>query len=194
LAPGTGGVTGYTNSLNVSLQLKAVDTCPTITAELSNNGTTFTPNAATLVSGSATATWTVPSGEGTKTIYARFRDGAGNVSGVYSTQIILDTIPPTTPSTLVKSSCNISGSTRTVSMSWGGSTDTNFSAYRVYQQLNGGTWTAVATPSGTTYTDNPPGTRKQDTVGYKIRAYDKAGNESGDTNVITAAAQKNNPC
>jgi len=200
-APGTGDGTGFTNSRTVTVQLKAIDSCTSVVAELSSDNfatppsttTTLTPGTPPALSGSPS--FQVAAGDGAKTIYVRFRDGANNVSSVYSTTITLDTVVPAAPGTLAKSSCNISSSTRTINMSWGASTprDTNFSAYRVYQQLNGGAWIAIATPSGTTYNDNPPGTRKQDAVQYKVRAYDKAGNESGDSNVISSAAQKN-PC
>ncbi len=40
--------------------------------------------------------WTLPTGDGAKTIFARFFDKAGNVSPTYSDTINLDTAPPTT--------------------------------------------------------------------------------------------------
>jgi hypothetical protein len=41
-----------------------------------------------------TSTWTLDSGDGVKTVYAQFRNGAGGVSEVCSDTIALDTIPP----------------------------------------------------------------------------------------------------
>ena len=38
--------------------------------------------------------WTLTSGDGTKTVYAQFKDGAGNISTNYSDTIILDTSAP----------------------------------------------------------------------------------------------------
>lgn len=39
--------------------------------------------------------WTLVSGDGTKTVYVKFKDTAGNVSAVASDDVILDTQPPT---------------------------------------------------------------------------------------------------
>ena len=39
--------------------------------------------------------WTLPTGDGTKTVYVKFRDRAGNVSPVYSDTIMLETVAPT---------------------------------------------------------------------------------------------------
>ncbi len=38
--------------------------------------------------------WTLTSGDGTKTVYVWYKDGAGNTSTVYSDTIFLDTVPP----------------------------------------------------------------------------------------------------
>jgi hypothetical protein len=43
---------------------------------------------------SATASWTMPAGDGLKTVDAEFRDGAGNVSDVVSDTILLDQTAP----------------------------------------------------------------------------------------------------
>ena len=42
--------------------------------------------------------WTLDAGDGVKTVYAKFRDKAGNESDVASDSIILDTTPPSSPS------------------------------------------------------------------------------------------------
>jgi hypothetical protein len=52
---------------------------------------------------STSKSWTLPSGDGTKTVYVKFKDSAGNVSSVYSDSIILDTTPPAAPSNLTAS-------------------------------------------------------------------------------------------
>jgi hypothetical protein len=56
----------------------------------SNDGTTWSayqPFA-------ATSTWSLTSGDGTKTVYAQFLDGGGNQSAVVSDAITLDTLGP----------------------------------------------------------------------------------------------------
>ncbi len=42
-----------------------------------------------------TPTWNLSAGDGDKTIYARFRDAAGNVTITQSADVALDTVPPT---------------------------------------------------------------------------------------------------
>ena len=41
------------------------------------------------------ASWTLTTGDGSKTVYARFRDGVGNVSTNVTDTITLDTVAPT---------------------------------------------------------------------------------------------------
>ncbi|MBF0386709.1 MAG: S8 family serine peptidase [Candidatus Omnitrophica bacterium] len=43
--------------------------------------------------------WTLPEGEGSKTVYARFKDAAGNISTVYEDTITVDTVRKITPVT-----------------------------------------------------------------------------------------------
>ena len=43
---------------------------------------------------STDVSWTLESGDGTKRVYVQFKDNAGNLSPVYSDEIILDTEPP----------------------------------------------------------------------------------------------------
>jgi hypothetical protein len=43
---------------------------------------------------STDVSWTLESGDGTKRVYVQFKDNAGNLSPIYSDEIILDTEPP----------------------------------------------------------------------------------------------------
>ena len=43
----------------------------------------------------SSAAWTLVGGEGTRTVYAQYRDGAGNVSNTVSDTIVIETGPPT---------------------------------------------------------------------------------------------------
>jgi hypothetical protein len=45
--------------------------------------------------------FTVPAGDGIRTVYARFRDGAGNLSGSVTVSLTLDMTPPALPSVLI---------------------------------------------------------------------------------------------
>ena len=83
----------YTKSTSVTLTLSCTDAesgCSQM--QFSNNNTTWstpedyaTPKA-----------WTLTSGDGTKTVYAKFKDNSGNWSIVYSDTIVLDTAVPIT--------------------------------------------------------------------------------------------------
>src|SRR5262249_18015863 len=67
-----------TNSTAVTLVLSASDQLTGVTQmRFSNTGTSF--NAA--ISFATSASWTLSSGAGTKTVYVEFKDGAGNWSG-----------------------------------------------------------------------------------------------------------------
>ena len=83
----------YTNSLSVSLLLAAQDEAGGSGIALmrfSDDGTAWSDP----VPYAASRSWTLPAGEGTKTVYVRFADAAGNWSLAYSDMIILDMLPP----------------------------------------------------------------------------------------------------
>ncbi len=79
-----------TNNPSVVLTLKAVDASGVSHMQVSNDGTNWSapePYA-------TTKTWTLSSGDGTKTVYAKFMDNAGNWSEAISDTIVLDATPP----------------------------------------------------------------------------------------------------
>ncbi|MFA5167265.1 MAG: Ig-like domain repeat protein [Candidatus Omnitrophota bacterium] len=81
----------YTSLRNVTLSLSAADGGSGLAKmSFSTNGTTWT----TAETYAASKTFTLPSGDGNKTVYAKYYDKAGNVSTVYSKSIILDTVAP----------------------------------------------------------------------------------------------------
>ncbi len=98
----------YANSATVTLNLSATDSGSGInTMSFSNDNVTYsTPEAY-----NTTKTYTLPTGDGTKTVYVKFYDKAGNVSTVYSKSIVLDTVPPTikTSSSYFQSSAGETG-------------------------------------------------------------------------------------
>jgi len=80
-----------TNSTSVTLTLTCTDSgsgCSKM--QFSNDGTSYTA----LDAFATTRAWTLTAGSGTKTVYVRYQDGAGNLSTAKSDQIALDTIPP----------------------------------------------------------------------------------------------------
>ena len=93
------GGAAQTNSPTTRLALSAADPDPgteVTQVRFSNDGTTwsaFRPYA-------ATTTWTLATGDGTKTVYAQFADDFGNLSPAVSDTIVLDTrVPDTTAPT-----------------------------------------------------------------------------------------------
>jgi hypothetical protein len=88
-----------TNSNTVTLALNAVDPVGIASMQFSNDGLVYSaeePYATTKV-------WTVVPGDGTKTVYVRFRDNAlngGNLYAPVTAQIVLDTVAPVTSPSL----------------------------------------------------------------------------------------------
>lgn len=81
----------FTKNSTVTLDLSASDGGSGInTMSFSTDGVNWSVPEAF----AATRDFNLPSGGGEKSLFARYFDNAGNVSAVYSTQIILDTVPP----------------------------------------------------------------------------------------------------
>ena len=117
----------------------------------------------------------------------RSTDAAGNLSAYSSVATVLtpaapDTTPPTTPSSLAATPI----STTQASLSWSASTDNvGVTGYLLERCVGSGctSFTQVATPSGTTYSDT--GLAASTTYNYRVRATDAAGNLSGYSNIAT---------
>jgi hypothetical protein len=186
---GAGAEQGYTNATTVQIRLDATDSCVVsgpdndIVAELSNDGVTFNPVASFESGAPTTATWTIGSGDGTKVIYGRFRDASANYSSVTDHMLILDQNGPSIPGNLRKVGCSLGGQDRTVQLTWDPASDANLHGYRLYRSIDSGTFTAIATTAATSVTDTAR--KNLNSVRYVVRAYDRAGNESGDSNAIS---------
>jgi len=84
----------YTNTPAVTLTLSATDDSGTVAQmRFSNDGTTYSAPEAYATSKSLTLT----NGDGTKTVYVKFKDAAGNWSSAVSDTILLDTTAPAAP-------------------------------------------------------------------------------------------------
>jgi hypothetical protein len=82
----------FTSSPAVTLTLSATDADGAVSQmAFSNDGATWSAYEPYETS----RAWTLTSGDGTKTVSARFKDGSGNVSTVATASIGLDTIAPT---------------------------------------------------------------------------------------------------
>jgi len=88
----------YTNSVSVILTLDASDTYGVTEMQFSNNGNTYSsPEPYDTV-----RAWALAAAEGTRTVYARFRDQAGNWSSPVTDTIILDSLGPVTGSIIIE--------------------------------------------------------------------------------------------
>ncbi|MEI7815725.1 MAG: chitobiase/beta-hexosaminidase C-terminal domain-containing protein, partial [Desulfuromonadales bacterium] len=88
-----------TNNPLVTLQLSAIDSQGVKSMQFSNDGVNYSneePFPAT--SNTTTKSWTLTSGDGTKSVYVKFRDGSGLQYDPITTSIILDTVQPVTTS------------------------------------------------------------------------------------------------
>ena len=89
------GAASYTDSTSVNLSLYASDSNGVSEMILSNDGVFDIEIWETYATNKA---WTLETGDGTKTVYVRYKDIVGNVSSTYSDDIALDGSTP--PSTL----------------------------------------------------------------------------------------------
>ncbi|MDQ1468251.1 MAG: hypothetical protein QOH10_2666, partial [Actinomycetota bacterium] len=172
---------GFTAGQNVSLNLTLSDACTPIKTRVANTGGTWSAWT-TYDPANPLFSWALTAGDGLKQVDVEVTDNVGNTAALTSVTIILDTTKPTVPGTLTRIvSC--SGADRTVTLSWGIATDTNFRGYRIYRSTDGVSWSVFSQVSQTTATD---ATLKKslDSVRYYVVAYDKAGNESNATNAI----------
>jgi hypothetical protein len=169
----------YTKSTLVSLGLSATNPTagdPVLDMRFSNDGVNF---GAWQAYGTA-ASYTLPAGDGTKTVFVQFRNGAGVISATASHSIILDTTPPaiTSPPAAALVSGQLGTTTVPVRITWQASDATSGVAkYSLKRSVNGGAFTGVAlsNPASNTVTLNlAPGKHYQ----YEVSATDKAGNAS----------------
>lgn len=167
----------YTTQTQVTLTLSATGN-PT-EMRFSNDGTTWGAK----VPYDTSTIYTLTSGEGTKTVYVQFFDGATLLSEDWDS-VVLDSTPPGAPTNLQASSTT-SGATKYVTLTWDAPSPLgDVVGYRVYRRLTtSSTWTQVScSESGTTCSDS---FKKQDNYEYYVVSYDAAGNESAHSNHVT---------
>ena len=170
----------YTTQTLVTLTL-AVTSGTAATMQLSADGSSWSAPIAYNTS----TIFTLPTGDGTKTVYARFINASGTAGANASDTIILDTTPPGAPTSLAASSFTL-GSNKTVTLSWTPPVPApaDLAGYQVWKRLTSGTtWTQVAScTSGTTCADTY---KKQDSYEFYVVAVDNAGNISAQSNHVT---------
>jgi type II secretory pathway pseudopilin PulG len=175
-----GGAT-YTTTTTVVLNVtKGSGTAPAQMA-FSNDGTTWSPRVAY----GTTASWSLLTGDGAKTVYARFYDAGGLYSAVMTDTITLDTIAPGAPTVLHISTSSTSGQNKTLTLAWTAPTGvTDLGGYRLWRRIitSTGAFSLVCATSSTSCNDTH---KKTDSYEYYVQAYDLAGNQSTQSNHIT---------
>lgn len=188
--PTLNGTTAVTNNATITIGFSYTDSCGPVMVSFSSDGVTYgTELNQSLVS---TASFTLPAGDGTRTVYAKARDKASNVT-VQSKPILLDTVAPTIPASSGPGAVNIwrtglncdTAQYRVVTVNWGASTDTNLSGYRLYRSVNNGAFSVLTTTSTATRNYQDTTGSRDDSVRYKVTAYDLAGNESASTTTLS---------
>jgi Tfp pilus assembly protein PilV len=176
------GSNTYTRSTQVTLTLNATDNVGVAQMAFSDNGTQF----GAWLTYATTALYTVPSGDGTKTVYAMFRDASGNTSTVVSDSILLDTVAPPTPTGLTGVRASNKKST---TLTWNTVTASDLAGYAVFRRtgISGTTFFQVSCtfsfglPNKCTDSGETNGT----SYTFYVVALDLAGNTSGQSNQVT---------
>ncbi|MHA1613783.1 MAG: fibronectin type III domain-containing protein, partial [Candidatus Thorarchaeota archaeon] len=116
-----------TNSQSVTLYLSASDDSPLQMRiyETGGNDTGWEDYATSYP-------FTLTSDDGTKTVYAKFKDSFGNEVGNYSDTIVLDTTPPVAASSFIQDVSNAQTSEWRIFFNWAKATETDWLKYEVY--------------------------------------------------------------
>jgi alpha-tubulin suppressor-like RCC1 family protein len=185
----------YTNSTSVTLTLSATDSVGVTGYYLSDRSTTPSASASgwtsvtSTTSYSGSVSYTLSSGEGSKTIYAWYKDAAGNVSSTASDTITLDTTSPTVSITSPTTSTTYTATSSTVSLSGSASDSTSGISEVSWSNSKGGSGTASGTAS---WSISSISLSSGDNV-ITVTAKDGAGNTNTDTITITYTATTAQP-
>ena len=123
-----------------------------------------------------TKSWSLPSGDGTKTVYAQLRDRHANRSATATDTIVVDTAAPSTPGTPVDAGAYSSGP---VTFTWAASTDSGsgVSGYNCQIGTTPGGSDVFSGSIGNVLTKTIPGTPGSRYY-CRVQAKDNAGNLS----------------
>jgi hypothetical protein len=135
--------------------------------------------------------WTIPSTDGTYAICGIVRNKANDLenrrSQVWGVSVLLDRTKPPVPASFRQQTCELQGNDRIATFNWdaGSPADTNHGGYRLYRSVESGAFQAMSTTASLAISDTSP--KNYASVRYLVRAFDKAGNESVDSSVISYA-------
>jgi hypothetical protein len=177
----------YSRSEKVTLSLSATDNVGITAYYLSTNDST--PSASDTGWTSVTATnsyssnvsYTLSSGDGSKTVYVWFKDSSGNISNSANDSITLDTAPPTITITSPTPSDAYTITSSVIAIGGSASDDTSGISAVAWSNDKGGSGTANGTTSWLT---SSIGLLSGENV-ITVTATDGAGNTGTDTITVT---------
>ncbi|MFH1101550.1 MAG: PGF-pre-PGF domain-containing protein [Methanobacteriota archaeon] len=153
----------YTNSTTVTVSVSATGAAK---MRFSRNGTTYT----TYETYATSKTWTLVSGDGTKTVYFQAKDTAGNTATAVTDTIILDTTAPTF-SSITSTGLSQTGATITWTTSEVADSQVQYGLSTSYGS-NSTLDTSDVTSHSVSLTSLTPGT----TYHYRVKSRDQADN------------------
>jgi len=180
----------YTNSTTVTVTLSATDSVGVTGYYLSTSSSTPVATASgwnsvtSTTSYSGSASYPLTRGDENKTIYAWFKDAAGNVSSTASDSIILDTTAPIVTITSPTSGDTYTATGSTVSMSGNASDSLSGISSVTWSNDKGGRGDA----SGTTYWSVSNISLSSGDNKITVTAKDNVGNTATDTITVTYTA------
>ena len=181
------GGSSYTNSTTITLNLSATDNVGVTGYYLSDSSTTPSSSASgwtsvtSTTSYSGTVSYSLSGSEGSKTIYAWYKDAAGNVSTTANATITYDTTVPTVTISSPTSSSTYTTTTSTISLGGSASDSSSGIGTVTWSNNRGGNGTATGTAS---WTVSSISLSSGDNV-ITVTAKDGAGNSGTDTLQVT---------
>ncbi len=183
------GGASYTNSTTVTLNLSATDAYGVTGYYLSTSSTTPSSSdsgwtsVSSSVAYSGTASYTFSGGEGTKTVYAWYKNTLGNVSSPVSGSIILDETAPTVTITGPTADATYSTTSGTITLAGSASDTASGISSVAWSNNKGGNGTANGTAKWTAlWITLLPGENV-----ITVTATDGAGNTGTDAITVTYA-------
>ena len=177
------GDSQITNSTSARLSLTATDNTSGVDqARFSNDGVWDTEQ---WESYSATKSWSLPVGDGTKKVYFQLKDHAGLMSSRYESSILLDTTLPSIETTSQNPSRDVQPDQPVTISAYITDSGTGVESGRLLYNANGSDqWLDLPmTLNSATglWESTVPGQQAGTLVQYKIAAYDSAGNKIVDS-------------
>lgn len=182
VASGSSASVNFTASRTITLSQSMSACNASVWTKYSNDGGATWGAESAWDSANPALGWTLNSGDGAKQIAGQARAATGSSWSIGTATIVLDTTKPATPGTLSRS-VTCAGTNRTAHLTWSSSSDTNLVGYRIYRSTDGVTWAVVSSATGLSGSDTH--SKSLTSVRFYVAAYDKAGNESLASNVIT---------